>query len=60
MYDLEPTDEQRAFLRWVRSKGESVAKMIIEAYYREISGRPIKDFKLLSDQLDCPRKSRAD
>jgi hypothetical protein len=52
MYDLEPTDEQKAFLRWVRDKGEFVAKMTVEAYYLEIRGRPIRGFHLLKDQLD--------
>ncbi len=53
MYDLEPTDEQRAFLRWVRSKGEFVARMTIEAYYKDVLGRPVKDFQLLGDQVDA-------
>jgi hypothetical protein len=53
MSDLELTDEQRAFLRWVRSKGELVAEMTIEAYYRGVLGRPVKDFHVLGDQIDA-------
>jgi predicted transcriptional regulator len=53
MYDLEPTDEQKVFLRAVNSKGEFVARLCDTAYHKQISGRPIAGFQEhIQDQLD--------
>ena len=45
MYDLEPTDEQKVFLRWVRSKGDFVARLCDTAYYSQLLRRPITGFQ---------------
>ena len=52
MYDLEPTDEQKALLRWVKTKGDFVARMCDTAYYLQLLRRPIAGFQDLQDQLD--------
>ncbi|HEV2971313.1 MAG TPA: hypothetical protein VGY55_15165 [Pirellulales bacterium] len=52
MYDLEPTDEQLAMLRFIRNNGEFAARITAEAYYRQISGRPIKGAQLFQELLD--------
>ena len=52
MYDLEPTDEQMAMLRFVRKNGEFAARMTDEVYYRQISGRPIKGAQHFQELLD--------
>jgi hypothetical protein len=52
MYDLEPTDEQLAMLRFIRKNGEFAARMTAEAYYRQISGRPINGAQHFQAVLD--------
>jgi hypothetical protein len=52
MYDLEPTDEQMAMLRFVHKNGEFAARMTNEVNCRQISGRPIKDAQHFQELLD--------